>query len=141
MRRLFFRIVEEHNRPAQAAPTPASAELEAVPSNHNYVCFDCRVAVRRAKTIATLPPCSQCGGQSTDLGYKIALPQKGDADAWEQLRIEQRETRRRNVQLQTETQVARIHDLERQITRLEGLPENPGRARTIRELRKQLSDV
>jgi len=110
-----------------------------VPSNHNYVCFDCRIAVRRSKTATALPLCAQCGRECKDLGYKIPLPPKADVDAWQDLYVGLRETKRRSVERQAVKRVALVHDLQRQLARLEGLPVNPGRANTISELRKQLA--
>jgi hypothetical protein len=112
-----------------------------VASNHNFVCFDCRVAVRRPKTISTRPPCPLCRNACTDIGYKIAVPTKDDADAWERLYVTLREGRRRHVLNQQEERVARIHALERQIERLSVLPTSAGRDRTIRELKKRLREA
>jgi len=110
-----------------------------VPSNHNYVCFECRVAVRTEKAVSTLPRCPHCGWECRDIGHDIALPPTEDVDAWERLYVGLRETERRSVQVGEEARVARIYELGRQIEYLEHLPENPRSARTLRELRQQLA--
>jgi len=112
-----------------------------VPSNHNYVCFECRVAVHREKAALTLPPCPHCGWECRDIGSDITIPPAEDVEAWEGLYVGLRETERRNVQVGEEARVARIYELGRQIEYLEHLPEDPRRARTLRELKQQLAEA
>jgi len=111
-----------------------------MPSNHNYVCFACRISVRREKT-AESPLCPRCGQQSRDLGYKIPVPAKDNERAWTDLRIELRESARATAGSENQARVAHAHELERQVARLEHLPDNPARARAIRDLRKRISDL
>ena len=110
-------------------------------SNHNFVCFDCRVAVRRPKTSATAPLCSRCRNACRDIGYKIAVPSKKDTNGWKRLHATLRERERRRGRTLLKERVALIHELERRIERLSMLPTQPGRHRTIRELRKRLREA
>jgi len=73
------------------------------------------------------------------IGVGIAIPPKRDEKAWDALRKMIGERRRANEQREFEELVRQKHDLEQQIERLESLPTNPGRTKTIRQLRKQLN--
>jgi hypothetical protein len=102
-----------------------------MPSNHNFVCFDCRVNVRRFKLAEAAPLCPQCGRECTNLGYKIPIPSKDDQVAWERLYVDIREGKRRLLMTQEENRVALTHQLERQLEGLKSQPTNPGRERAI----------
>ena len=112
-----------------------------VPSNHNYVCFECRVNVRRFALAEVAPLCPQCGRGCTDLGYKVPIPEKSDLVAWQRIEVDLREFKRRLLMTQEEERVATTHELERQIEDLESRPTNVGRERTIRDLRKRLQEL
>jgi hypothetical protein len=112
-----------------------------MPSNHNFVCFDCRVNVRRSKLAEVDPLCPQCGRECTNLGYKIPIPSKDDLAAWERLYADIREAKRRLLMTQGENRAALTHQLERQIERLKSQSTNPGRERIIRDLKKRLDDL
>lgn len=112
-----------------------------VPSHHNFVCFNCRVAVRRPKTIASAPPCALCGGKCRDIGYKIPVPPKEAVDAWVRLAASLQDSEDRRIVAQKQARVARMHELERRIERLSRLPTSDGRERTIRDLRKRLDEL
>ena len=111
-----------------------------MPSNHNFVCFECRVNVRRF-ALAEAPLCPQCGRECTDLGHKLPIPSKSDLVAWQGLYVEFREFKRRIAVTREEERVANTHRLERQIEHLESQPANPGREQTLRELRRRLNDL
>jgi hypothetical protein len=72
---------------------------------------------------------------------KIAIPPKRDEKAWVALRKELGERRRDYEQKSFEESVRRRHDLEQEIERLQALPTNEGRAKTIRMLRKRLNEI
>ena len=75
------------------------------------------------------------------IGMKIAVPPKRDEKAWVALREMLGKRRRDDEQKAFEELVRRRHDLEQEIKRLEAMPANPGRTKTIRQLRKQLNVV
>lgn len=110
-----------------------------MPSNYNFVCFECCLNVRRSKRTPHAPRCPQCSGECVSLGYKIPLPAKQDGKAWRALYVQLREGARQDIFSGREALVRRVHDLERQIAELERRPPNSGRDRTIKELKHQLS--
>ncbi|MGC4093248.1 MAG: hypothetical protein QM756_36235 [Polyangiaceae bacterium] len=112
-----------------------------MPSNHNFVCFECRANVRRPKLVEVAPLCPQCGRECTNVGYKIPIPPKDDLAAWQQLYTKLREAKLRLVLNEEKSRVVLVHELERQLERLESQPTNPGRERTIHELKKRLDDL
>jgi hypothetical protein len=112
-----------------------------VPSNHNFVCFDCRVNVRRSKRAEVAPLCPQCGGECTSIGYKIPIPPKDDLSAWQRLYADLREAKRRLIVTEQERRVALTHELQRQLERLELRALNPERERTIRALKRSLDEL
>lgn len=111
-----------------------------MPTNHNFVCFECRVNVRRFG-LAEAPLCPQCGCECTDLGDKLPIPSKSDVVAWQRLYVDFREFKRRIAMTQEEERAAHTHRLERQIEHLESQPANPGREQTLRALRRRLNDL
>jgi ribonuclease HI len=54
----------------------------------NWVCFDCRSAVRREDGSVTAVPCATCSKPLVNLGYKIPIPPKNKANEWETLRTQ-----------------------------------------------------
>lgn len=58
-------------------------------SNHYYVCFECRTALRRPHTYgrkkSPAPDCPECGRPCTFVTYKLAIPPKRHKYAWRQL--------------------------------------------------------
>jgi hypothetical protein len=90
-----------------------------MPANHNFVCFDCRVNVRRFKLAEVAPLCPHCGSECTNLGYKSPIPPKDDLTAWERLYADLREAKRHLVTNQEKNRVALTHALERKLERIE----------------------
>ena len=103
-----------------------------------WVCFDCRVSVRRDTQCRGDVPCPKCSERCRCLGYKIPVPPKRDAATWEALRSQLNAEKLQRQDRVLKTVVRRRHALEQEIAKLEARPENPGRQAAIRELRKQL---
>ena len=104
-----------------------------------WVCFDCRAAVRRSTAFAGPVPCPTCAKACSYLGYKIPVPPKDKPRAWSALR---NQLARERIQRELAADVAAVrarHDLEQEIARLEAMPANAGRTRTIQLLRRRLS--
>lgn len=53
------------------------------PSNSNWVCFNCRSAVRYSKDSKVNPRCLICDQVMLHIGSKRAVPKKDDVKAWE----------------------------------------------------------
>ena len=106
-------------------------------SNTTWVCFDCQLAVRRDLS-APDAVYARCGSVCVDLGHRIPTPRKGDGKAWEQLRKTLQDQAIDRDYGQYQANIRRRHDIEKQIARLEALPECEGRRRHIRDLRKKL---
>lgn len=106
-------------------------------SNYAWVCFDCRMAVRRPGSAKDVR-CPSCAKPCECLGYKIPVPPKSKTKVWERLR-ETWFASKRSALLRSQRQRVRfIHDTEREIARLRALPEARGRSDTIAYLVKQL---
>src|SRR4051794_16957354 len=104
-------------------------------SNENWVCFDCHETKRRQAH------CPNCDKEMVCIGMKIAVPPKRDEQAWVALRKTLGKRRRDDEQKTFDEAVRRRHDLEQEVERLEAMPANPGRTKTIHRLRKQLLSV
>lgn len=124
---------------ALRGPLPQADQL--MPSNHNFVCFDCRVNVRRSKLAEMAPLCPACGRECASLGYKMPIPSKEDLAAWKRLSDDFREAKRHLVMVQDAKRVALTHEIERKLKLLELQPKNPGRERAIRDLKRRLDDL
>ena len=106
-------------------------------SNHAWVCFSCRAAVRREGSSRRVL-CLACGRNCECIGYKTPVPPKSKPKEWERLRRAFHEARRSALLKREQARVRRVHDLEQEIARLEALPSNPGRRGTIAHLRTRL---
>jgi hypothetical protein len=107
-------------------------------ANSSWVCFECRLAVRRPTQHEEEVPCPQCGGACWGLGYKVPVPRKHDVRAWRELRESEVAEHQARTEASARGRVRARHELEQEIRRLEAMPENPGRAKAIRLLRRRL---
>lgn len=110
-------------------------------SNKKWVCFGCRVAVRRSQNDEAPVLCSECGKPCTYLGYKIPVPPKIKIREWEQLQTKLSQKARETAVARTKASVRRKHDLEQEIARLEAMPRNEGRTKAVKLLRKKLESL
>ena len=53
-----------------------------------YVCFDCRMAFKRAFLGSGNVKCCSCANTCTEISYKIPIPPKKDIKKWEALRLQ-----------------------------------------------------
>lgn len=109
-------------------------------SNHNYVCFKCRTAIRHPKTAPEAPLCLSCGVGCFNLGYKVEIPKRDDLKSWSDL---QAECERRDVALRESLAlrgVRRQHFLEQEITRMRQMSDNRDRNRQIKKLEDELAN-
>ena len=108
-------------------------------SNHNWVCFDCRFVKREAKMTELKPKCPKCGDDLYCLGYKVAIPKKENKREWTEIRDE---SRRRDIEYavsNSKAWVKYVHETERLIKHQEGLEQNEGRRKYIKELKESLT--
>jgi hypothetical protein len=106
-------------------------------SKRNWVCFECRTVVRREPATVRVVLCSTCSAPRVDLGYKIRIPPKSRVAEWGALREDFFAAERA---ARTDFERRRIrtrHELEQEISRLETLPQNPGRRRAVQLLKKR----
>ncbi len=75
--------------------------------NHNWVCFDCRVAVRQPATATRTPKCPRCAEDCYPLGYAVEIPKKSDTRGWRKLRTE---CRKRHLAWSDPEAVRRVRD-------------------------------
>ena len=120
-----------------------------------WVCFDCRVAVRRdtwrlvthihpeliGDTCGDSVSCPHCRGACQFLGPSIAVPPKRDVASWRRLQSEISEFRQSEAARQQKTATRQKHDLEQRIRDLKSRPASSGRTRLVKELEKELSDA
>lgn len=109
-------------------------------SNYSWVCFECKLAVRRATNTVEVR-CARCRGPCACLGYKIPVPPKSKLKEWQRLREFVYRWRRESYSRQQRLRVRRIHDLEYEIAHLEALPRNEGRAAAVKVLMKRLEEA
>lgn len=110
-------------------------------SKRNFVCFDCRAAVRREAYSGEPVLCPSCGGVSHNIGHKIPVPPKNKKESWDKLREEFFQNRQTDLDRRTIGRVRRVHALEKEIEGLESRPDNDGRAKEIRRLRRELESM
>ena len=109
-------------------------------SNHHWVCFHCREAVRRpgpAKNVR----CPACGEPCNNLGTKVPVPPKSKLAVWKALETDYFARRRAWAALVRQRAVRWKHDIEREILKLEALPDNDGRHSLLKQLRADLEAV
>lgn len=110
-------------------------------SKRNFVCFKCRVAVRREPYSGDAVVCPTCGEECRNIGYKILVPPKSKSEAWRQLHEQYFGERRKILEDAVAVSVRGKHNLEKEIAKLEARAENEGRAREIRRLRRRLESL
>lgn len=108
-------------------------------SNHNYVCFGCRTAIRYPKTTPHPPKCRECGAECFCLGYKVEIPKHDDIKVWRELRAECERRAMASDEAISLKGVRRKHFVEQEIRRLRELPDNRDRTRQIKKLEEELA--
>ena len=53
---------------------------------HNYVCFECRMAVRRSPADDSDIRCPSCGTECAPLGCELSIPAKTKLKEWKKLK-------------------------------------------------------
>jgi hypothetical protein len=106
--------------------------------NHAWVCFDCRMAVRRSGSSKDVR-CPSCAGACVSLGYKVPIPPKAKIKAWSDLRERFYRYQRECWPHLHKMRVQVTHRLERQLQRLVSMPVSPRRARRIAYLKRELN--
>jgi hypothetical protein len=121
--------------------------------NGTWVCFECRLAVRRptwrhvthlrpwliGSTKVGHVPCPKCGQQCRFLGPTVEIPPKRDISRWHDLQMAVETFHLNQVDSRFRDSVRRQHDLEQRIRELQGRPRSPGRDHLIKELRARLA--
>jgi hypothetical protein len=110
-------------------------------ANSSWVCFACRIAVRRPSQQPQQVPCPHCREACWALGYKIPVPPKQDVRAWQKLRDAQHAEHHAKQDAAAHARVRRRHELEQELRRLTALPANPGREQSIKLLQRRLEDL
>jgi hypothetical protein len=90
-------------------------------SNKNWVCFDCRLTLRRGWEQKE-PRCPKCGKKCYYFGYKYRVPPENKVKEWEQLRHNYLNW------------IERQHALVKEIDRLRNLPPTKERKKVIASL-------
>jgi hypothetical protein len=103
-------------------------------SNYAWVCFDCRLAVRRS-SLAKDVRCPGCAKPCECLGCKTPVPPKSRVRDWARLREDFYRFRRERAIKDYASRTGRLLDLERDIARLSARPAKRGRTAMIRFLK------
>jgi hypothetical protein len=114
---------------------------QVMPSNYNWVCFTCRVVIRRPSGISCVPNCPDCGSECFFLGHKVAVPNQRNKRAWRELHLDCRERELSRREKDSREKVRLTHDIEKEITRMNSLPSNAGRRSYIKGLEAWLDKV
>jgi hypothetical protein len=112
-----------------------------MPRNNNWVCFACRVVIRKPSGITQLPKCPDCGSECFFLGHKVEVPNQRNLRAWRELHLDCRERELNRREKSSQEKVRRTHDIEQEIARIKALPENAGRRSYIKGLEAWLKKV
>jgi hypothetical protein len=107
-------------------------------SNANWVCFECREAVRRPGNTRVAVLCPSCGQPCRSIGHRIRLPSKRAGKAWDELRASLQAQAIASAEHSHVSRVRRIHQIQKEIARLQAMPVNEGRRVQIQLLRKRL---
>ncbi len=110
-------------------------------SNRKHLCFNCLLAFRREANSTSAVKCSACGGDCINIGYKIPVPPKSKPKEWDDLRNQLTNEHLARTLANQRRKVQNIHSLEKEIGKLEALPENSGRASLIKKLKQRLDQV
>ena len=116
--------------------------------NGTWVCFDCRIAVRRptVRRILLYAPwligdtaygpvlCPCCRQPCHFIGTEIELPSKHDRRGWKRLRLQVQCRRFEALQERHMDAVRNRHDLIQQIRVLESRPLTDGRRKQVRQI-------
>ena len=117
-----------------------------------WVCFLCRVAVRRdtwrlvthvhpelvGDTMSGRVKCPECRSVCRFLGPSITIPPKRDARGWSQLENQINRFQRDHAEQSKKVKTQTRHAIERRIGALEKRGESTGRIVLIKELKKEL---
>jgi hypothetical protein len=109
-------------------------------SNHAWVCFDCRAAVRRSG-MAKDVRCPRCAQACICLGYKVPIPPKTKVKAWSALRDWFYRYQRQRLLGSHQQRMNQVQQLERQMRELTAMPLKPGRSAMIAYLSRRLSRI
>ena len=109
--------------------------------NSAWVCFACRLAVRRPTWHMADVMCPECRGPCHAIGYRIPVPPKRDLGAWRELQASLADRAAADTVANQRARVRARHALEREIRRLEALPTNASRTRAVKDLRRRLDEL
>ena len=79
------------------------------PGTGAWVCFECRLAVRRPVMYAGNVPCPECGGDCTPLGTQVPVPPKAKVREWKALQRQAAKWRRDGELYRYESEIRRRH--------------------------------
>jgi len=110
-------------------------------SKHKFICFKCRISVKRELHPETQVKCPSCGSKCEWIGVKIPVPPKKNIKAWESLKHQLLEEESSLIENNKIEHIKRKHEIEKEIQKLELKPENSGRLSLIKQLKKELKNI
>ena len=106
-------------------------------SNHNFVCFDCRLVIRENPYNRNIVSCPQCQKECVNIGYKIPVPSKNKKKEWARLEEQIIKENRLIAEKQTISKMRRKHEIEKEIIKLENRPKSEGMNSLLKRLKKE----
>ena len=108
-------------------------------SNRKYICFKCRTSVRREANAEREVKCPSCGDSTVNIGYKIPIPPKSKIKEWQNLEEQLKSESLSATAAEKALKTRRMHGIEKELEKLEALPENEGRKALIKKLKQELA--
>ena len=110
-------------------------------SKRNFICFNCRIAVRTDPHLNNQVTCSQCGESCINLGYKIPVPPKNKPKEWDAIKKQLADEEIDFLEKRNKQRIQRKHEVEKEIKKLESKPENPGRKSLLKNLYQEKNQL
>lgn len=109
--------------------------------NANWICFDCRVCVRRDPYEVQSVACPDCGKACRAVGTKVAIPPQRANRAWSRLLKWLNDQRHESMQVRYLARQRRRHQLERMLAEIAQRPLNRGLKTYQKELQQELNEL
>ena len=97
------------------------------------------MSVRREANADREVKCPSCGAITVNIGYKIPIPPKAKIKEWQSLEEQLKSELSAAAAAEKEFKTRHMHSIEKELEKLEALPENEGRKALIKKLKQELA--